>query len=260
MLSRKQQWRHTRVPAHRADAKDVDGVYDSVDDDEGGDVARDSMPSSSLAAGHFGGSSGAPPKKLRSALNLYAMLTEAEKASNPRPKDTRSMRFSSTVHICLIPSREELRQQVLELFWKPEDYVTFKQDAVHELRVFLTANGITAKEAIFQLYQPHDHERQQWMKEFEESLQEKEGGETDRESASTNAEDYNSEDDDEPRYGRPDDEGLKKIFANVKTDVELNAGSSDHKPVKTPSAGEKQGQSMWAVQWKRAQGQVAEHK
>ena len=260
MLSRKQQWRHTRTPAHRADAKDDFGGDDDGDDES----ARDSAPSSSLASAHI--KTGAPPKKLRSALNLYSLLSEAEKANNPRPKDTRSMRFSSTVHICLIPSREELRQQILELFWKSEDYVTFKQDAVHELRVFLTANGITAKEAIFQLYQPHDHERQQWMKEFEDSLREKEGGETDRESASTNAEDmeadqdrYCSDEDDEPRYGRPDDDGLKKIFANVKTDVELNAGSSDHKPLKTPSAGEKQGQS-WAVQWKPAPNQVAEHK
>ena len=252
MLSRKQLWRKTPTPVHRADSKDMD-------DDEM-DIARDSTSSSSLAPGK----KAAPlPKKLRSALNLYAMLTDAEKANNPRPKDTRTMRFSSTVHICLIPSRDELRIQINELFWKPEDYVTFKHDAVHELRVFLTANGITAKEAIFQLYQPHDHERLQWMKEFEEREREKES-ETDRESSSTtHAEDdadrYCSEEDDEPTIvGRGDNEALNKFFHNIKTDIELNAesGSGDHKgnkmPNKTPNQGNRQGQ-VWAVQWKPKQ-------
>ena len=262
MLSRKQLWRKTPTPVHRADSKDMDS-----DDDEA--KARDSTSSSSLAPGK---SMAQAPKKLRSALNLYAMMTEAERASNPRPKDTRTMRFSSTVHICLIPSRDELKMQGNELFWKPEDYVTFKHDAVHELRVHLTANGITAKEAIFQLYQPHDIERNQWMKEYEKGELEKEG-ETDRESSSTtNAEDdtdrYNTEEDDEPYYNQAGSaEDLNKFFSGVKTDIELNAekdakGSSDHKghkmPSKTPNAGGNQGQ-VWAVQWKPKQP-TAEHK
>lgn len=267
----KQMWRKASTPIFRgADSKEMDG-----DQRDNMGIARDSTPSSSLAPGKV---IKGVPKKLRSALNLYAMMTEAEKADNPKPKDTRTMRFSSTVHICLIPSRDELKQQRDELFWKPEDYATFKHDAVHELRVFLTANGITAKEAIFQLYQPHDHEREQWMQEFDEleleRERERERGdkdcETDRESSSTpNGEDetdrYCSEEDDEPLYGRGDNEALNK-FLNLKTDIELNAESSigsDHKrssrmlPTKTPNAGVSQGQ-VWAVQWKPKH--TAEHK
>jgi hypothetical protein len=273
MFSRKQLWRKTHTPRHRADSKDLDAAEGDGDDDEG---RPRNAPSSSSFVSTGKDDRPSPPIKLRSALNLYAMLSESEKASNPRPKDTRSMRFSSTVHICLIPSRDELRQQMVELFWKPEDYVTFKHDAVHELRVYLTANGITAKEAIFQLYQPHEHERVQWTKELEEFLArcssssnqsprssgEKES-ETDRESSST-VNEYCSEDDDEPRYGRPDADGLK-FFTNIKTDIELNAanGGGEHKgthlPTKTPNAGQGHGQ-VWAVQWKPQQHTPAEHK
>ena len=49
----------------------------------------------------------------------------------------------------------------------------FKHDAVNELRAHLTARGITAKEAIFELYQPHDHERKQWLAEYTSSLRDK---------------------------------------------------------------------------------------
>jgi hypothetical protein len=256
-------WRKIKAPVSRNGGRDEGSDEDDV---------KDMSPSSSLVASPLPPSA-APPRKLRSALSLYALMTDAEKASNPKPKDNRTMRFSSTVHICLIPSRDELRTHMNELFWKPEDYVVFKHDAVHELRLYLTANGITAKEAIFQLYQPHDHERRLWLKEFEDTLspksksrrsEEKERDETDRESSdSTFAEEdrYNSEEDDEPRYGRPDPMELKFI-TGVKTDIELNQESeskdggeskSGHKvPSRTPSAGSNGGH-VWAVSWKPKQ-------
>lgn len=269
-------WRKTHTPRHRADSMDLDTAADDDDDDQ----HQHRSSSSFVHPPSKNDYSAVPPPKLRSALNLYSLLSESEKASNPRPKDMRVMRFSSTVHICLIPSRDELQQQMAELFWKPDDYVMFKRNAVQELRLYLLANGITAKEAIFQLYQPHDRERAQWMKEFGKSMTryhqsprssgEKES-ETDRESSST-VNDYCSEDDDEPRYGRQDADGFK-FFTNIKTDIELNAeadhGNGDgsgsgvehkgtHLPTKTPNAGHGQGQ-VWAVQWKPQQA-PAEHK
>lgn len=57
-------------------------------------------------------------KQLRSALNLAGLLSESDKAK--KPHDNRSTRFSSTVHICLIPPRNELKAIVNELFWKTE--------------------------------------------------------------------------------------------------------------------------------------------
>ena len=162
-----------------------------------------------------------------------------------------------------------------DLFWRPPDYQNFKHEAVHDLRQYLTAHGITAKEAIFQLYQPHDHERDHWMKEFQESEKEKErssskDGETDRETSSNDGstdrsngsiEDmdrYNSEEDEEPHYGSVGANTFK-FFTQVKTDIELNAerdankgnqGSNQgtHMPTKTPNAGVNQGQ-MWAKKW-----------
>ena len=203
----------------------------------------------------------APIKKLRSALNLHAAVNDGDAA---KAADTRTMRFSSTVHICLVLSRTELKPLMTDLFWKPEDYVKFKSEAVNELRAHLTANGISAKEAIFELYQPHHSERLQWMADYEEHERQKE--ETDGESSSAQSpynisdedlcdldEIYNSEDDDEPRLGS-DVAGLKR-FSSLKTDIELNAiadsmikDSTSKMPTKTPSGGGTFHQ--WAVSWK----------
>lgn len=242
-----------------------------VDSDDSSDYARDSCPSSYLSPNKL--VSARAPKKLRSALNLYAMMTQAEKAQHPpRPQDTRSMRFSATVSICLITPRSEWKaQQTIDSFWRPQDYQNFKHEAVHDLRAFLTAHGITAKEAIFQLYQPHDHERDVWMKEFEQSEKEKvnncckDGDQTDRETSSNDGTDrsngsiddmdrYNSEEDDEPiKVGA----NTFKFFTEVKTDIELNAereankgggNKGPHMPTKTPNSGVNTGQ-MWAKKW-----------
>lgn len=187
------------------------------------------------------------------------------------------MRFSSTVHICLIPSRNELMPQLVELFWTSDDYVKFKNDAVSELRTYLTSNGTTAKEAIFKLYQPPDEERRAWMREYE-GCRTKEGA---CEVSETKEDDlflqasgdilppdkeetppYNSREDDDPIYG-DDVEGLKKFSNSGKTDIELNAegnaesnggrqraGSLTKMPTKTPAGSSGDNQLMWAVTWK----------
>lgn len=260
MLSRKQIWRKTR--SNSAAARPRDG-NPSVDD-----LANISESKSDSEQNLVSGTEPSGPKRLRSALNLTNMLSESDKAR--RPKDNRTMRFSSTVHICLIPSRSELRTLVAELFWRAEDYVTFKSDAVGELRVYLTANGITAREAIFKLYQPHDEERRQWTKCYESSREDRgeKDSETDKEESSNNSEtttgdeeeqegleNYNSDDDDEPTYGN-DTEGLNR-FSGLKTDIELNAQTKDRSgsltkmPTKTPSGGaNSDNQHVWAVKWK----------
>jgi hypothetical protein len=253
MLSRKQLWRKTRSSATVRE-RNVSKVPD---------LSTDFLATESQSNKVAATSQSDFPKKLRSALNLINLLSESDKAR--RPKDTRTMRFSSTVHICLIPSRTELKPLVPELFWKCDDYGIFKSDAVNELRNYLTANGITAKEAIFRLYQPHEDERKQWSKDY--IISEKEG-DTDRDessqsSASTTADSedqegaetvYNSDDDDEPTYG-DDIEGLNR-FSGLKTDIELNAatkqraGSITKMPTKTPAGANSDNQHVWAVTWK----------
>jgi hypothetical protein len=185
------------------------------------------------------------------------------------------MRFSSTVKICLIPCRKELMPQIIELFWTSDDYINFKNDAVSELRSHLISNGITAKEAIFRLYQPSDEERKAWIREYNidsgdrELSKSKEGL---MPPASTSAVDiveteevhrYNSKEDDVPTYG-DDVEGLKKFSNSGKTDIELNAerkikesNGRRHSeegltkmPTKTPAGGSGDNQHIWAVTWK----------
>ena len=258
MLSRKQIWRKTRSNSIIR-AREELSVQQDVASNDSASPNNDGVQSDSPKA--------VLPKKLRSALNLVNLLSESDKAR--RPKDTRTMRFSSTVHICLIPSRTELRPLVVELFWKAEDYVTFKSDAVGERRTYLIANGISAKEAIFRLYQPHNEERRLWMKEYEFSRTEKDKeSETDKEESSHNSvssnpeeEDqdllenaYNTDDDDDPTYGN-DAEGLNR-FSGLKTDIELNAqtkqraGSITKMPTKTPAGANADNQHVWAVTWK----------
>lgn len=250
MLSRKQMWRKTKCASGGSTSDESEATEDSYQSTDEGSLGSPSPTMSPKAA---------PMKKLRSALNLHNAIDEATK-----PKDTRTMRFSSTVHICLVLSRTELKPLMSDFFWKPDDYVKFKSEAVNELRAHLTANGITAKEAIFELYQPHHLERMQWLAEFEEYERQKE--ETDAESMSTRSplnisdedicdldEVYNSDDDDEPRHGS-DVAGLK-LFSSLKTDIELNAiaaslnkNNSTKMPIKTPSGAANYHQ--WAVSWK----------
>ena len=105
-----------------------------------------------------------PTEKLRSAIRSPERTSNC--TVNIEKGETRNAKFSSTVHICLVLSRAEMKPLMSDLFWKAEEYGRFKNDAINELRAHLTANGITAKEAIFEMYQPHDHERQQWLAEY----------------------------------------------------------------------------------------------
>ena len=75
-----------------------------------------------------------------------------------RNEDSRNLRFSSKVHVCLIPTRQDLNSVAKDVFWHTDDYQTFKREAVDELRTYLQLKGITAKEAIQALYQPQPEE------------------------------------------------------------------------------------------------------
>lgn len=156
MLSRKQTWRKIRSKSGEAiftfcDKAAVDVVdFDSVLNDEANSREGTGSPTSTAATGAVTPS---PIKKLRSALSM-GDLSKALR----RNEDSRNLRFSSKVHVCLIPTRQDLFSVAKDVFWHSDDYQTFKREAVDELRTYLQLKGITAKEAIQALYQPQPEE------------------------------------------------------------------------------------------------------
>ena len=145
MLSKKQLWRKVITsprPIPRNDNDDPNSM-DIINND----TIIDNKQNSPMK--------GVTPRKLRSAMSL-SNLSEMEKLL--RPKEQRNIRFSATVHVCLIPTRQEMKLTIDELFWKPCDYNTFKTEAVAELKALLTSQGLTPKQAITELYQPNDQD------------------------------------------------------------------------------------------------------
>jgi hypothetical protein len=71
-----------------------------------------------------------------------------------KPVDNRKLRFSSTVKVCLILSRPELKMYFDDLYWRGDICNSFKEEALAELKLFMAQNKCTAKQAIFRLYQP----------------------------------------------------------------------------------------------------------
>ena len=91
------------------------------------------------------------PIRLRSALsssNLNGMLGKRY------DKDERTLRFSSTVRVLLIPSRIELLSRFDNVYWLHEDYVTFKREAVKEIKEMAQMLSVSARKAMTLLYQP----------------------------------------------------------------------------------------------------------
>lgn len=62
--------------------------------------------------------------------------------------------FNPMVEVCFVPTRYEVSHLTRDLYWRPEDYHYFKQDAMGEIRAYWKATGLTPKEALVALYQP----------------------------------------------------------------------------------------------------------
>jgi hypothetical protein len=142
MLTRKQQWRRTRerIPKPLTTPK-----TDSFDDLQPIPTKGTGVDQLHSTATH------APaPKRLKSALSSSNLLGLVER----RHRDQRLLRFSSTVHVLLIPSRVELMPSFENIYWLHEDYAYFKREAVKEIREAARVYGIPAKAAMTLLYQP----------------------------------------------------------------------------------------------------------
>jgi len=244
MLSKKQLWRKVITsprPVPRNDNDDPNSM-DIINND----TIIDNKQNSPIK--------GVTPRKLRSAMSL-SNLSEMEKLL--RPKEQRNIRFSATVHVCLIPTRQEMKLTIDELFWKPCDYNTFKTEAVAELKALLTSQGLTPKQAITELYQPNDQDREEYNMIIENYNEFKDNTIDDNDDRMIITIDdktnnvMNVESDNNQQLE------IKFITA-IKTDVELNevsiAGSpnrtSSHLPTHTPSGGQ-QLSHVWTVNWKK---------
>ena len=193
-----------------------------------------------------------PNKKTNTTEKPRSAIRSPESATNPEKAATKNAKFSTTVHICLVLSRTEMKPLMSDLFWKAEEYVKFKNDAISELRAHLTSKGITAKEAIFDMYQPHDHEREQWLAEHRNAQK----SDSDSESVSTQTasdtdDEYLHDLDDVLNIDDVDELRNAKKLANLmhyelEIDTDLTSVDSTHQPIpKTVSK-----KHDWAVSWR----------
>ena len=237
MLSKKQLWRKVITsprPIPRNDNDDPNSM-DIINND----TIIDNKQNSPMK--------GVTPRKLRSAMSL-SNLSEMEKLL--RPKEQRNIRFSATVHVCLIPTRQEMKLTIDELFWKPCDYNTFKTEAVAELKALLTSQGLTPKQAITELYQPNDQDREEYnmIIENNNTIDDSEEMIINIDDKTNNVMNVESDNNQQLEI---------KFITAIKTDVELNevsiAGSpnrTSHLPTHTPSGGQ-QLSHVWTVNWKK---------
>lgn len=240
MLSKKQLWRKVITsprPIPRNDNDDPNNM-DIINND----TIIDNKQNSPMK--------GVTPRKLRSAMSL-SNLSEIEKLL--KPKEQRNIRFSATVHVCLIPTRQEMKLTIDELFWKPCDYNTFKTEAVAELKALLTSQGLTPKQAITELYQPNDQDREEYNMIIENYNEFKDNTIDDSDERMI----INIDDTTNNVVNVESDNNQQleiKFITAIKTDVELNevsiAGLSHHQPTHTPSGGQ-QLSHVWTVNWKK---------
>lgn len=66
----------------------------------------------------------------------------------------KSISFSPMVDVTFIPTRKENSTLNDDLYWKPQDYDSFKQDAMNEIQAYNRRTGLPTRQAITALYQP----------------------------------------------------------------------------------------------------------
>jgi len=246
MLRRKTIWRKTKIV--QSDNNNIDGNEMTLHTEAQMDIDNDSFAL-------LNKTNPTPIKKLRSALSISNFLNMTDKVE--KPKDTRTLRFSSTVRVCLIPCRQDMLMLSADIFWESDDYTVFKNEAVAELKETLHRLGITAKLAIAKLYQPSIEER---MNDYTIVYGAEEAFNRIHNSSFTDNNNIietttlNSE-----QFPRVSNSSVDLTFiTGIKTDVEMNKMEMENfskdsnnlsLPVKTPSGLSNTNQNMWAVKW-----------
>lgn len=222
------------------------------------------------------------PIKLKSALSS-GNLIKLKNNSNPR-----FVRFSSTVHVLLIPSRLEILSHCINVFYLSEDYILFKKEAIQEIREIAKQYNLTVKLAMNFLYQPNfiiprtessvsliDHLSSPTTSPFSSpsssspssptSIPEELLSQPEKSQGRSQGRSQGS------RQGRRQENGKRgmnhvefvktskfleselKFFVNVKTDVELQDQNTHRGVVKRPAGSSLPPlkQHAWVVQWKK---------
>lgn len=248
MLSKKQLWRKVISSPRPIPRTDID--------QNGMDISNETIVDSNNRQNSP--VPGVTPRKLRSAMSL-SNLSEMEKLL--RPKEQRNIRFSATVHVCLIPTRQEMKMTIDELFWKPCDYNTFKTEAVAELKALLTSHGLTPKQAITQLYQPNDQDREEYNKMILENNRDFKFNTIDGNEKMEMEMEIDSNPSKVKKLEADNQQLEIKFITAIKTDVELNENSiacspnkTSNLPTHTPSGGQQSaGGHVWTVNWKKSE-------
>ena len=179
MLTRKQRWRRTRPPAART--HDIYSYQDSVIGGDTTNIAhypnRAQLPNNSHSPFSTRDSSlsdlnsvpsrshcDSPFTQLSSHSRDSFTLSEIDIPPTELNAAQKTVSFCSTVRVCLVPSRKCLAPFSEELFWSPDDYKTFKNEAINEIRFVLDTrnkdgNSCTPREAKHVLYQPGSPDR-----------------------------------------------------------------------------------------------------
>ncbi len=251
MLRRKTIWRKTKV---------VHNHNDEIDNNEMTHHTEAQMDIDNDSFALLNKTNPTPIKKLRSALSMSNFLNISDKIE--KPKDTRTLRFSSTVRVCLIPCRQDMLMLSSDIFWEADDYTIFKNEAVAELKETLHRLGITAKLAITYLYQPSVEER---INDYTAVYGTDEAYNRIHNSSLTDniicTDSIPSNSISMPRA--PNSSVDLTFITGIKTDVEMNKlemeninkdSSNLSLPVKTPSGLSNTNQNMWAVKWNPGSG------
>ena len=76
-------------------------------------------------------------------------------SSSLKNKESKSLRFSPSVHVMLVPSRREQLSHFDEIFWHREDFAKFKRQAMSEISELSRMYRISPETARSWLYQPY---------------------------------------------------------------------------------------------------------
>jgi hypothetical protein len=138
MLTKKQIWRRTKSRRRTTEH-------------ETSEINVEQIPMTNISTDHHSLPSPSIPHQLKSILS-HNNLTKFSKSSS---RSSHTLRFSSTVHVLLIPSRLEILSQSLNIYYLTENYLLFKREAIQEIRETAKEYNLTIKLAMNFLYQPN---------------------------------------------------------------------------------------------------------
>jgi hypothetical protein len=144
MLTKKQIWRRTKSKRGTSSSRNISQELSITVTSS---CSTTLTPSPLTADDH----TPLPPPRLKSILS-HGNLTSLQKPSRPH---SHPLRFSSTVHVLLIPSRLEILSQSLNVYYLTENYLLFKREAIQEIRDTAKQYNLSIKLAMNFLYQPN---------------------------------------------------------------------------------------------------------